>query len=263
MSVAAPGAAERGQTATTRLVIDPCRSAWPGNRGRSWPGVTTAAAEAVLSDATARLGFPSDAYVVALVGGTGVGKSSLLNSLAGKVVTHASARRPTTVGPVALVPRASAADLADLLEWLERPRRAMSSRATTPVLAGIAVLDLPDIDSTAPDHRARVEAILPRIDAVIWVTDPEKYGDAVLHEDFFVRWLPRLANQVVVINKIDRVAPDDAAADRRDIGLHLSRLTGAPVPVGGAPPPPVILPPPPIDVRDHRGRPRSTSFAAG
>src|SRR3954453_16363416 len=45
-----------------------------------------------------RVGFPGDAYVLALVGGTGVGKSSLLNALAGRVVSTASARGATTAG---------------------------------------------------------------------------------------------------------------------------------------------------------------------
>ena len=46
-------------------------------------GVSTANAEAVRSEIGGRLGFPADSYVLALVGGTGVGKSSLLNALAG------------------------------------------------------------------------------------------------------------------------------------------------------------------------------------
>ena len=59
-------------------------------------GVSVDVARAAHDDATRRLGFPSDAYVLALVGGTGVGKSSLLNALAGDAVSAASARRPTT-----------------------------------------------------------------------------------------------------------------------------------------------------------------------
>ena len=47
-------------------------------------GVPTDVARDVHADGMQRLGFPSDAYVLALVGGTGVGKSSLLNALAGR-----------------------------------------------------------------------------------------------------------------------------------------------------------------------------------
>src|SRR3954470_10940974 len=65
-----------------------------------------------------RTGFPGDAYVLALVGGTGVGKSSLLNALAGSVVSPASARRPTTSEPIAWIPSGEREALAPLLEWL-------------------------------------------------------------------------------------------------------------------------------------------------
>ena len=40
-----------------------------------------------------RVGFPGDAYVLALVGGTGVGKSSLLNALAGGEVSKRDRNR--------------------------------------------------------------------------------------------------------------------------------------------------------------------------
>src|SRR4051794_21503350 len=66
-------------------------------------GLDTAAARAVQDEAKARLGLVSDAYVLALVGGTGVGKSSILNALAGRTVSEAGARRPTTARPVAWV----------------------------------------------------------------------------------------------------------------------------------------------------------------
>src|SRR5258705_2993448 len=73
----------------------------------------------VLADARQRLGFPGHAYVLALVGGTGVGKSSLLNALADGVVSRASALRPTTAEPVAWIPRTEREVLAPLLYWLD------------------------------------------------------------------------------------------------------------------------------------------------
>jgi hypothetical protein len=171
------------------------------------------------ADALRRIGFPGHAYVLALVGGTGVGKSSILNALAGSTVSPASVRRPTTSLPVAWVPADERDALAPLLEWLDvhdvRDHRADG-------LGPVAILDLPDIDSVAADHRARVEAILPRVDAVAWVTDPEKYHDAVLHDDFMRTWLPRLARQVVIVNKADRVRPDQGRSIRRDLEADLA-----------------------------------------
>ena len=184
-------------------------------------GLPTADAEAVRSEAGERLGFPADAYVVALVGGTGVGKSSLLNALAGTSVSEASVRRPTTSRPVAWIPQSARGDLEGLLGWLGiAPADVRVHDA--PTRAGVAVLDLPDLDSIEPDHRRRVEEVLPRVDSVIWVTDPEKYSDAVLHDDFLRRWVPRLDRQVVVLNKVDRLGTDDAERVRRDLERELS-----------------------------------------
>ena len=161
-----------------------------------------------------RIGFPADAYVLALVGGTGVGKSSLLNALAGSDISRASVRRPTTSHPIAWVPAADLEALGPLLDWVGvQDVREHEGRSLGPV----AILDLPDMDSLELGHRERVEAILPRVDAVAWVTDPEKYHDAVLADDFLRAWLPRLARQIVIVNKADRLAHVDAIRIRNDL----------------------------------------------
>jgi hypothetical protein len=168
-------------------------------------GLDSSRARRVLDDARKRLGFEGSAYVLAFVGGTGVGKSSLLNALAGDVVSAASARRPTTGMPVAWVAQSAREETAPLLGWLDvREIRDHSNGAFTDV----AILDLPDVDSTTPEHRARVDDLLPRVDAVVWVADPEKYQDAVLHDEYLRRWAPRLARQLVVLNKADRIGAD-------------------------------------------------------
>jgi GTP-binding protein EngB required for normal cell division len=168
-------------------------------------GLDTARARSVLENARRRLGFEGSAYVLALVGGTGVGKSSLLNALAGAVVSPASPRRPTTDTPVAWVAESARDETASLLRWLD-VREVRDHRETA--FANVAIVDLPDVDSTTPEHRARVDELLPRVDAVVWVADPEKYRDAVLHDDYLRRWAPRLGRQLVVLNKSDRVGPE-------------------------------------------------------
>jgi hypothetical protein len=183
-------------------------------------GISTDRARAAHADASRRLGFPSDAYVLALVGGTGVGKSSLLNALAGSTVSTASVRRPTTSEPVAWVPTADRDGLAPLLAWLGvddiREHEADGLRS-------VAILDLPDMDSVETANRERVEAVLPKVDAVAWVTDLEKYHDAVLHDAFLRTWVPRLDRQAVIVNKADRLADDDRPRIRRDLEGDLGR----------------------------------------
>jgi uncharacterized membrane protein (DUF485 family) len=188
-------------------------------------GVPTGDAEAVRQDIVGRLGFPAATYVLALVGGTGVGKSSLLNAIAGSSVSDASVRRPTTAHPLAWVPRSGRGDLAGLLGWLGVPDRDVRDHGGD-ALGDVAILDLPDLDSVEGTHRERVEAILPRVDAVVWVTDPEKYHDAILHDDFLADWLPRLDRQLVVLNKSDRLSTDDTERVRHDLERDMARIAG-------------------------------------
>src|SRR5258705_8473862 len=103
----------------------------------------TSRARRVLADARHRLGFEGSAYVLALVGGTGVGKSSLLNALAGGVVSEATARRPTTGTPVAWVAESAREETAPLLGWLDvREVRDHTNLG----FADVGILDLPDVD---------------------------------------------------------------------------------------------------------------------
>ncbi len=188
-------------------------------------GLPTQDVRATIAEARARLGFSSNVYVLALIGGTGVGKSSLLNALAGSTVSPASSRRPTTPVPIAWVPRTARDELAPLLGWLGVGDVVEHDRSG---LESVAVLDLPDLDSIVPAHRAEVERLLPKVDAVAWVTDPEKYHDAVLHDEFLTDWLPRLSRQALVLNKSDRLSPPDVDRVRQDMEHDLRRGMNGP-----------------------------------
>ncbi|MFN8519456.1 MAG: hypothetical protein U0667_08730 [Chloroflexota bacterium] len=195
-------------------------------------GLPTGEAAAVRTDVAARAGYPGDLYVLALAGGTGVGKSSLLNALAGADLSRAGVERPTTTDALAWVPADKAADAMPLLEWLGGAEVVTRDAAhADAALGSLAVLDLPDLDSVEPAHAARVDAVLPRVDAVAWVSDPEKYADSVLHDRYLRRWVPRLDRQAFVLNKTDRLAAAEAARVRDDIRSRLASLGGAGVPV--------------------------------
>lgn len=154
--------------------------------------------------ARARRGHPGGTLVLALLGGTGSGKSSLLNALAGEPVAEVSPLRPHTARPLAWVPRRAEPALGRLLDRLGVDERVAHDR-----FPGIALLDLTDLDSIATAHRARVEALLPDIDGVIWVLDPVKYHDPVLHDEFIAPLADSADQFVFVLNQIDRLGPDE------------------------------------------------------
>lgn len=154
-----------------------------------------------------RRGFPGDAFVVALCGGTGSGKSSLLNALAGEKVASVSAVRPHTETPMAWVPRGAGHEMLELLDEIGIDNRVEHER-----LPDIAVLDLPDQDSIEPAHRMAVQRLLPQVDAVAWVFDPVKYADRTIHDDFIAPLADHDQRFMFVLNKVDTLADPDIPA---------------------------------------------------
>ncbi|WP_325051956.1 YfjP family GTPase [Streptomyces triticagri] len=174
-------------------------------------GATLAEAGRVLDQAAARRELSDRHTVVAVAGATGSGKSTLFNALAGVTISDTGVRRPTTAAPLACSWTDGAAGLLDRLGIPGRlRRRPVQSAGADTDLQGLVLVDLPDHDSAAPEHREHVDRILTLVDAVIWVVDPEKYADAMLHE----RYLRPLAGHAevsfVVLNQTDRL-PGDAA----------------------------------------------------
>ena len=163
-----------------------------------------------------RRGYLGGTLVVGIIGGTGSGKSSLLNALAGRKVASVSPVRPHTSHPLAWFPEDAEPALADLLDRLGIAERIEQNR-----FPGLALLDATDVDSVELGHRAQVEALLPHIDAVIWVVDPDKYADPLLHEEF-IRPLADSADQFLfVLNQVDRLAVGDRVAVAEDLVKRL------------------------------------------
>jgi hypothetical protein len=113
--------------------------------------------------------------LVAVAGGTGSGKSSLVNALAGDAVSLVGELRPTTSEALAVFPEDATTTAAPVLDRLGVIRRLHGRHR------GVVLVDLPDLDSVVEGHRRVAEAVLGLADAVVWVVDPEKYADAVLH----------------------------------------------------------------------------------
>ncbi len=162
-----------------------------------------------------RLSCPDDVLVVALAGGTGSGKSSLFNALIGEEKADVGGSRPTTSEPEAAVPAEREADLSPYLDLLRvRRRHVYESR-------DLCLIDLPDMDSVVIEHRHRVDAILPLVDVVTWVTDPEKYRDLRIHHEYLKPLASYRDQFVFVLNQIDRLSNAQSVTLVEDLILAL------------------------------------------
>ncbi len=116
--------------------------------------------------------------VVATLGGTGTGKSTLVNALVGADVTETGRQRPTTRQPV-LVTRA---DITPEMLGID-PSAVRHVTCEAPALADLVLIDCPDPD-TAEDaadpasNIARLRAILPHCDVLLVTTTQQKYRSA-------------------------------------------------------------------------------------
>ncbi|MEU8650218.1 YfjP family GTPase [Streptomyces sp. NPDC048737] len=172
---------------------------------------TLSEAGRVLDEAAARRRLSGQHTVVAIAGATGSGKSQLFNALAGVTISETGVRRPTTAAPIACSWSDGAATLIDRLGIPGRlRRRPVQSADAEAQLRGLVLVDLPDHDSAAVQHREQVDRVLALVDAVIWVVDPEKYADAVLHERYLRPMAGHAEVMFVVLNQIDRL-PGEAA----------------------------------------------------
>ena len=190
-------------------------------------------ARRVVDKAVERGGITGDHTVVALAGATGSGKSSLFNALVGSDVATIGARRPTTSLPTAAI--WGDADAGELLDWLAVDTRHVVEADAVPddaadrggsagsagALDGLVLLDLPDFDSREVAHRVEAERILELVDVFVWVTDPQKYADARLHDDFVSILSRHGAVTLAVLNQSDRLSDAGVKAVVSDLGALL------------------------------------------
>ncbi|MBK5268710.1 MAG: hypothetical protein JJE47_14910, partial [Acidimicrobiia bacterium] len=103
----------------------------------------------------------------------------------------------------------------------------------------VVLIDMPDTDSVVGAHRAIFERLLPRVDVVWWVVDPEKYSDRLLHRDFLGPLADYQGQFRFVFNQIDRLSSVELREVLQDFESKLKEIgISAPViiPVAASPP---------------------------
>lgn len=163
--------------------------------------------------------------VVVVAGGTGSGKSSLVNALAGRAVTDVGTLRPTTDEAVAVLPTGGDGRV-PRLEALGVVRREQGDHRN------VVLVDLPDLDSVVGGHRDLATAVLGVADFAIWVVDPEKYADAAVHEAMAAHAdIP----SIVVCGHADRLTGPDRLAVLDDLRRLVDgrRVLAVALPPGG------------------------------
>lgn len=163
-----------------------------------------------------------DAFlVVAVVGGTNIGKSVIFNHIAGGPVSGVSPLASGTKHPVCIIPPGFEEnhDLAaifpsfELHQWSDSAAALESAdehrlfwKPSDVVPENLVLLDTPDIDSDAPVNWVRADHVRRAADLLIAVLTQQKYNDAAVKQ-FFRRAAEEEKAVIVVFNQCQ--LPDD------------------------------------------------------
>ncbi|MHC4877837.1 MAG: GTPase family protein [Planctomycetota bacterium] len=115
--------------------------------------------------------------VVATFGGTGTGKSALVNAIVGRECTPSGRERPTTTRPILIAHPDAELDVLDL------PLRDFTvQRVDAAVLRDIVILDCPDPDTneseTSGSNLETLRRMLPHCDVLLYASTQQKYRSA-------------------------------------------------------------------------------------
>lgn len=157
--------------------------------------------------------------IVAVVGGTNIGKSLIFNQLAGESASAVSPLAAGTRHPVCLIsPQGvNAARLNDwfssfaVLAWknsqdalIDAPEHRLYWRIGDHVPSRLLLLDTPDIDSDAVVNWQRADVIRQSADVLIAVLTQQKYNDAAVKR-FFRLAAEAQKPMIIIFNQCDLV----------------------------------------------------------
>lgn len=169
-------------------------------------------------------------YLIGLIGGKDVGKSSFVNAIVGQSLTAPTSFGPGTEDVVAYAHQSMEKPLRALLSR-EVPNRFTIHTHSIDRLQRQVLLDLPDIDSHYADHIEVTRRMLRHMLYPVWIQSVEKYADQQPQ-----KLLARVAagndpaNFIFCLNKLDQLVKreGESAADqiRDDYAKRLARVLG-------------------------------------
>ncbi|MBN2330162.1 MAG: hypothetical protein JXR73_23690 [Candidatus Omnitrophica bacterium] len=143
-------------------------------------------------------------FLYGIVGGKDVGKTSLINLLAGsRISIDSDILDEGTKKSVAYCHQADQPFLQKRLAGAMRDRMDYQTHQSD-FLRNVVLIDFPDYDSRFQSHRDDVQKLSRYLQGLVWVITPRKYGD---HE--FIDQLESVAqsheNYLIILNKIDQL----------------------------------------------------------
>jgi hypothetical protein len=150
---------------------------------------------------------------IGLLGGTGVGKSTLMNALAGSPIASTDHRRPHT--DRVLIYHFTGHSIPAAVTQSRVPWQAIPHDAED--IRHLVLCDLPDFDSLVAANREIVLDFLEHLDVLVWVSSPEKYADSQFYQ--FLALVPKAKEYFVfVLNKMDLLFGDEGVT-RGDVPI--------------------------------------------
>ena len=183
--------------------------------------------------------------LVVLLGPTGAGKSTLMNTLARATVSRTGVLRPTTREAVLLATDADAAVLRrGALAGIDAGQIVRAPAATA--ATGMAIVDAPDLDSVERTNRVIADALVEAADLGIFVTSAVRYADKApfdVVQRIAARGLPVLivvnrmpadgSDQRVVLDDLRRVLKDTALRGIDDAQVQIAAVAEGRVDTSG------------------------------
>ena len=163
-------------------------------------------------------------YLYGIIGGKDVGKTTLINRLAGERISIDTdiLDEGTSIavaychqGDLNFLQKRFALDVRERLRYVTHQREELKN---------VVLIDFPDFDSRFMTHRQDVQRLARYLQGILWILSPRKYGD---HEfvDQYEAMAQSNENHFLIMNKMDQLdGKVEPEAVRDEVYSYFSRV---------------------------------------